>query len=256
MSFEDLVREALDAPFEGWDFSWIRKRSRVEKLPWHYPTEVARLARDARSMLDMGTGGGEVLARLKRRAPLTVATEGWAPNVPIAAQRLRPLGVHVVWEEGCPDNFANYGTRGRIPFANATFDLACNRHDAFFAPEVARVLRPGGTFITQQLDHHSYDDFYTALDLNPPDEPDSWLPRAQQQVEDAGLTTQRAERADEVQYFDDVGALIYYLRVVSWAVLGFDVESCMPALRRLHERMEREPLVVRQKRFLLVATKA
>jgi len=202
-------------------------------------------------MLDMGTGGGEVLSRLKARASLTVGTEAWPPNVPVASKRLRPLGIHVVWDEGTPDNFDGYGVKGRIPFRDAAFSLVCNRHDAFYAPEVARVLRPSGTFITQQLDHHSYDDFYRALELQPPDEPATWLPRAQNQVEDAGLKTLRAESADEVQYFDDVGALIYYLKVVSWAVLGFDVADCMPALRKLHERMQDEPLVIRQRRFLL-----
>ena len=255
MSFDSLLTEALEAPFEGWDFRWIRGRSRTAKLPWHYPTEVSNLAQTARAMLDMGTGGGEVLSRLERRAPVTVATEAWPPNVPLAAQRLRPLGIHVVWEEGTPDNFDGYGTRGRLPFTDAAFDLVCNRHDAFFAPEVARVLGRGGTFITQQLDHHSYDDFYAALELDAPDEPESWLPRARRQIEDAGLETLTAEAADELQYFDDIGALVYYLRVVSWAVLGFDPESCRPALERLHARMQASPLLIRQKRFLLVGRK-
>jgi hypothetical protein len=42
---------------------------------------------------------------------------------------------------------------------------------------------------------------------------------------------------------------------VSWAVLGFDVDACMDALRALHDRMQDEPLLIRQRRFLLVATK-
>ena len=253
--FESLVEEALSAPFEGWSFAWMRGRSRVDPLPWSYPREVERLAADAASMLDMETGGGEVLSRLKVRAPLTVATEAWPPNVPIAAERLRPLGIPVVWDDPAIDNFENYGVKARLPFRDSTFSLVCNRHGAFFGPEIARVLNAGGTFITQQLDHHSYDDFYTALELDRPDEPESWLHRAQRQTEEAGLTTSRAESAVERQYFDDVGALVYYLRAVRWAVLGFDVESCMPALRRLHHRMQDEPLLVRQRRFLLIASK-
>jgi hypothetical protein len=110
-------------------------------------------------------------------------------------------------------------------------------------------------FITQQLDHHSYDDFYTALEMQAPAEPESWLPRAKQQVEDAGLTAVAAQTAVERQHFDDVGALVYYLKVVSWAVLGFDIDACMAALRRLHERMQQEPLLIRQRRFLIIASK-
>jgi SAM-dependent methyltransferase len=38
-----------------------------------------------------------------------------------------------------------------LPLADATFDLVINRHESFDAREVQRVLRPGGTFITQQV---------------------------------------------------------------------------------------------------------
>jgi hypothetical protein len=71
--FDDLIREAMEAPIAGWDFSWIRDRSSVDRLPWHYGAVVARYAAGAQSMLDMGTGGGEVLSSLDVRAPTTVA---------------------------------------------------------------------------------------------------------------------------------------------------------------------------------------
>jgi SAM-dependent methyltransferase len=255
-SFEALIREALEAPFTGWDFSFLRSRSRVDPLPWSYSDVVGHLAGRASSMLDMGTGGGEVLSRLSHRAAFTVATEAWPPNVRVAARNLRPLGIPVVWDEAAADNFDNYGVGGRMPFRDGAFSLVSSRHEAFFAPEVARVLISGGTFVTQQLDRHSFDDFYVALDMEPPASPDSWLPRAIRQVEEAGLRTVRSEMAEEREYFDDVGALVYYLgKAVTWAVLGFDVDSCRPALRRLHDRMQEEPLRVRQRRFLLVAAK-
>lgn len=45
---------------------------------------------------------------------MTVATEAWPPNVPIAAARLRPLGIPVVQDEGAPDNTDSDRTqRGR-----------------------------------------------------------------------------------------------------------------------------------------------
>ena len=90
--FDELVTEAMDAPFSGWDFSWLDGRSRSEPLPWDYSVRVAALACTARTMLDMGTGGGEVLSRLPARANRTVATEAWPPNVPMAGRRLLPLG--------------------------------------------------------------------------------------------------------------------------------------------------------------------
>jgi hypothetical protein len=65
--FDELVTEALTAPFSGWDFSWLDRRSWTEPLPWDYGARVAALARGARTMLDMGTGGGEALSGLPDR---------------------------------------------------------------------------------------------------------------------------------------------------------------------------------------------
>jgi hypothetical protein len=90
---------------------------------------------------------------------MTVATEAWPPNVPIAAARLRPLGIPLVQDECAPDNIGQDNTeRGRLPFRDGAFALVANRHEAFLAAEVNRVLSPGGVFITQQTDFHSYDD--------------------------------------------------------------------------------------------------
>lgn len=88
----DLLEEAARTPFRGWDFSWLSDRISVEPPPWSFDDVVAGLIVHAGDMLDMGTGGGEWLISLPRRPPRTVATEAWKPNVPIAADRLLPLG--------------------------------------------------------------------------------------------------------------------------------------------------------------------
>ena len=192
-TFDELVREALDAPFSGWDFSWLAARPSAGPLPWSYRREVARRAAVAGALLDMGTGGGERLSRLSPRPRLTVATEAWPPNVPVAAARLRPLGIPVVQDEGAPDNAGQTGIdRGRLPFRDGVFGLVTRRHEAFWAAEVGRVLAPGGTFITEQVDFHSYDGLCALAGLDVPQEPDSWLPLARQQVQDAGLAVAAA----------------------------------------------------------------
>lgn len=254
-TFEQLVAEALDAPFSGWDFSWLAARSRAEPLPWSYAAEVARRADGAEAMLDMGTGGGERLSRLRLRPPRTVATEAWPPNVPVAARRLRPLGIGVVQDEGAPDNHAGQAGRGRLPFRDGAFQLVANRHEAFQAGEVSRVLAPGGAFVTQQVDMHTYDDLYRLLGLEVPEQPDGWLPLARQQMEAAGLALDAAMAGEERQYFHDVAAIIYYLRTVSWAIPEFTLGAFDGRLRRLHETSGAWPVTVRQRRFLVVATK-
>jgi hypothetical protein len=39
-SFDQLVALALDAPFSGWDFSWLNARATSAPLPWSYAGEV------------------------------------------------------------------------------------------------------------------------------------------------------------------------------------------------------------------------
>jgi SAM-dependent methyltransferase len=254
-SFDELVSEALSAPFSGWDFSWLTARSTPGKLPWSYQRELARRAA-ASSMLDMGTGGGELLAQLSPRPRQTVATEAWPPNVPVAGARLRPLGIPVVQDEGAPDNMAQDSTqRGRMPFRDGAFALVANRHEAFLATEVSRVLLPGGVFITQQVDFHSSDDLYRLLGLPIPGEPESWLPLARQQVQDAGLVVQAAVHGEERHLFHDVGAVVYYLRIVSWAIPEFSLDACAGQLRVAHETPELWPVPVRERRFMMIAAK-
>lgn len=205
----------------------------------------------------MGTGGGEFIGGLHPRAAFTVADEAWPPNVPIAASNLRIHGIPVVQDEGAPDNMDATGdpTRGRLPYRSEAFDVVLNRHESFRAAEVDRVLRTGGTFITQQVDFRTYDDLYEALQLRPPEEEPSWLPLAVSQLAAAGLDVADAQQGEEIQSFRDVGAFVWYLQSVNWAIPEFDLEKCDAALRRLHERLHKAPLLVRQRRFLVVAVK-
>ena len=82
-------------PFEGWDFSHLQGRMHEDQLSWDYTSIVREALPGAASLLDMGTGGGEFLSSLEPLPPNTHATEGYAPNVPVARARLEPLGIQV-----------------------------------------------------------------------------------------------------------------------------------------------------------------
>jgi SAM-dependent methyltransferase len=255
--FDELVTEALAAPFSGWDFSWLDRRSWTEPLPWDYSSRVAALARSARTMLDMGTGSGEALSGLPYRAPRTIATEAWPPNVPVAGRRLLPLGIPVIQDEAARDNMDQNGVNdgGRLPFRDGSLDLICNRHESFLAPEVSRVLAPGGTFVTQQVDYHDHDDLAQILEIETPDEPDSWIGPAERQVTGAGLVIEEAARADQRTRFDDIAAVVFYLKAVSWSIPGYSFEKYRDRLRALYEDASAWPVVTSGHRFLLVASK-
>lgn len=50
--------------FKGWDFSYIAGRNSTCQLPWDYKSIVTSHMNHSKTMLDMGTGGGELLLSL------------------------------------------------------------------------------------------------------------------------------------------------------------------------------------------------
>lgn len=250
--FDALLAEALATPTEGWDLTRYGDRLTSTRPPWDYWAMVAELSAGVAAMLDMGTGGGELLAALGGpRPPLTVATESWAPNVSVAARRLRPLGIAVVHAEGAPDNDAQSPDErcGRLPFRDGAFGLVVSRHEAFHALQVARVLAPGGTFLTQQVGW-SYDDLHELVGAAWPGPSRVTRGLLEGQARDAGLWVEAGGEAEVAQVFADVGALAWYLRQIPWAVAGFDVRRDAARLRAVHERISATgPASVRMRQF-------
>jgi len=256
-SFDDLVAEAQARPLVGWDFSWLGDRISTVPLAWDFEDILLRHARRSPDMLDMGTGGGEFLAALPHRPSRTVATEAWPPNFDVAGAKLRPLGVTVVAVEASPDNLDQEPNeqRGRLPFPSGSFALIANRHESFVASEVARVLIPGGVFVTQQIGG-DYGDFYDALELPRPQRRVLDLRLARAQVEAAGLRVLDGAVGAELTAFADVGAFAWYLKAIPWIIEGFAISTHRERLERLHARIqEREPITVRLSAFWLEATK-
>ena len=154
--------EAAAVPVEGWDFSWFDGRATEERPSWGYARLVADRMALAGAALDLQTGGGEVLATVPEPPRLLVATESWAPNVAVAARNLGPLGASVV---AAADTAA-------LPFRAASFDLVVSRHPVRTRwDDIARVLRPGGTFLSQQIGAGTNRELTEAI-MGPPQRPD------------------------------------------------------------------------------------
>ncbi|WP_369233543.1 class I SAM-dependent methyltransferase [Streptomyces sp. R21] len=248
-TFEDLVAEAEAAPVDGWDFSWFEGRATEERPSWGYARAMGeRLAR-ASAALDIDTGGGEVLASAPKLPRLTVATEGWPPNVAKATALLHPRGAVVV---ASPQD-------APLPFADGAFDLVISRHPVrAHWDEIARVLRPGGTYFSQHVGPASVFELVEYfLGPQPEEARNSRHPeRARAAAEAAGLEVVdlRSERL-RIEFFD-IGAVVHFLRKVIWMVPGFTVDQYRPQLRALHEEIEKKgPFVAHSARFLVEARK-
>ena len=219
-------------PFTGWDFGHLDGRWSRESPPWSYEERVRSLMPTAASVLDLGTGGGEKLLEFRDILPPRVAaTEGYAPNLRLARQRLEPLGVEVAKSET-----ALYD---ELPFESDSFDLVIDRHSGFNIAEIERVLAPGGTFLTEQVDGNNFGDLSAAFDCQQP-----WtfftLEWVLAQIAQTDLVVEMAQEWTGVTTFCDVGAIVYYLRAVPWTVESFGVERHLVYLQKLQRRLERE----------------
>lgn len=240
--------EAAAASVDGWDFSWLDGRATEQRPSWGYQRLMSsRLARVS-AALDIQTGGGEVLAEAQTFPPTMAAVEPWPPNAALATKLLHPRGVVVV---AVPDEAA-------LPFADRAFDLVTSRHpNTVWWTEIARVLRPGGTYLAQHIGPATVAEL-TEFFIGP--QPQAWARRDPEseraQAESAGLqiVDMRLERLR--QEFFDIGAVVYFLRKVIWTVPDFTVERYRRRLRELHERIETEgPFVAHATRVLVDARK-
>jgi SAM-dependent methyltransferase len=245
-SFEELLDEGAGAPVEGWDFSWFAGRASEERPPWRFAELLSGRLAAASSALDLETGGGEVLAwalgRAGRRPPRCAATESWPPNLELAHARLGAFGVAVLVAGG-----------DALPVADSSFELVTSRHPvATHWGEIARVLRPGGAYLSQQIGAGSNRELYE-LFLGPqPPSPRRTAARARAEAAAAGLVVSDLREATLRVEFRDVAAVVAFLRKVIWTVPGFSVQTHRDRLAELHGMILRDGSFVCHSRRLLV----
>ena len=233
---------------KGWDFSHINGRYEEEnRLPWDYEAIIRSALGDEMKLLDYDTGGGEFLLSLHHPYENTAATEGYPPNVELCRERLLPLGI----------DLRECGDAAQIPFDDGSFDIIINRHGDFYPPEIGRLLRPGGLFITQQVGSDN-DRELVEMVLPHTGKP---FPHANLREQtagflDAGFEILQAEEAFGPISFYDVGAFVWFARIIEWEFPGFSVERCFDRLLRLQETIERDGRIVgTTHRYLIVARK-
>lgn len=242
--FERLIAEAQSQKFSGWDFSWLKDRLVVEAPPWDYRHEVVKEFHMIKSLLDLGTGGGEFLSSLGSLPEQTYVTEGYPPNAAIARNKLRPLGVGVI-RTFAEDNTAK-PQAGALPLRTESLDMVIDRHESFVASEVYRVLKRGGIFLTQQVGSANYPELNEFLGA--PKTEAVWdLQVARQQIREAGLSVTAGREARLEARFRDVGAVVFHLLAVPWQLEGFTVNGYLDKLKELHR------LIIRNGGFRVTA---
>ncbi|MBO4573449.1 MAG: methyltransferase domain-containing protein [Clostridia bacterium] len=237
------------AHIKGWDFSHIHGRYEEleDTIPWDYDAIVKAVLKPDMKLLDYDTGGGEYLLSLKHPYKNTAATEGYPPNVELCKKRLLPLGIDL---KECSD-------AAHIPFFDGSFDIIIDRHGDFCPSEIKRLIKSGGLFITQQVGASNDRDLVKAVlpDALPPF-PNNVLSEQKKAFEDQGFEILKADEAFFPISFYDVGAFVWFARIICWEFPDFSVDNCFDRLLKIHETIERcGKFSGTAHRFLIVAKK-
>ncbi len=233
--------------FKGWDFTHITDRWENEKLLWNYDSIVRKYLKKSHLLLDMGTGGGEFLLSLNHTYHLTYATEGYLPNFELCKKTLEPLGVKLEYVDS--DNILN--------FSSNKFDVVINRHEEFDLTEVNRVLKSGGYFITQQVGIKNGNDLTKKVlgEFTPVFSThhfDTYLAK----LKDFGYEILFSNEMFPKIKFYDVGALVYYAKIIEWEFPNFSVENHFDNLCKCQHEVEENGYVSgTEHRFIIVCRK-
>jgi len=139
------------------------------------------------------------------------------------------LGVEVA---AVPDDKA-------LPLADNHFELITNRHESYALPEVFRLLKLGGRFLTQQVG--SLDCIQINQFLNAPVDSDvgDWtLENEIKEFQNTGLLIERAEEALLDSHFYDIGAVLFFLKIIEWQIPEFTPQRYHEPLLLMHRHIE------------------
>lgn len=251
MNYDELIeswKKEEEYVFVGWNFSHLKDRVKIEPLPWKYKQVIKSYMDNKKIMLDMGTGGGEFLLSLNPTPGNTFATEGYPPNVKLSTVNLSPFGIEVrqVYEDTA------------LPFPEETFDIIINRHEYFCPKEVKRILKPQGVFITQQVGGRNNKELSKFLLGDYPNiiSFDFNLKTNLKVIEAAGLKVLQKDEYFPVSRYYDIGALVYYCKIIQWEFPNFSVERCLEPLLKLQKILEEKGYIESiEHRFFIVAIK-
>lgn len=232
----------------GWDFS--RMRTKRAPVPWDYYDVVRQFLANTDCVLDIGTGGGELFLTL---APCFRKGIGIDVSTEMIEQALRNKQIQKI-----PNVHFKVMDGNHLEFADAEFEIVLNRHCDVNVSETARVLRPQGHFITQQVGYRNTLNILKAFGWTPASFGDGWW----QPVEELATTFEQsscrvvAKAEYDVRYwFCDVESLVFWLKAVPLPE-PFDVEKHWEDVNHiLQEYSTRQGIETNEHRELLIIEK-
>lgn len=239
-----LEEEVISRRAKG--FSYLDGKWDADELPWNYRDMVGNYLKDTDMLLDLDTRDGEFLLTLDHPFYLTGIAEGFDHNYELCKVELEPLGITVK---------KILGSKG-LPYEDNMFDVVHNRNGSFDADEVWRVLKPGGYFITQQIDgRNDFDLSRRLIKGYQPAFPDYNLAMGLDLLRDRFDIIERDQAGVDVRFYD-VRSVIAFANLAQEEFPNFSVEESLEELMDLHRELGEVGYIrATQYRFIIVARK-
>ncbi|KAB2441439.1 class I SAM-dependent methyltransferase [Bacillus luti] len=128
----------------GWDFSKIK--CEIVGETWDFYGEVKERCKPADILLDIGTGGGENVLNIASSAKLVIGIDNSKGMIETA---------HFNLEKSDVQNVEFFQMDSKVlTFPHDHFYIASSCHAPFVASELAKVMKKGAFFLTQQVSEH------------------------------------------------------------------------------------------------------
>ncbi|MGZ7149359.1 class I SAM-dependent methyltransferase [Bacillus sp. BC08] len=128
----------------GWDFSKVKCETVGDT--WDFYSEVKERCKLSQILLDVGTGGGENVLNIASAAKFLIGIDNSNSMIETAHSNLRKSDVKNV-------EFLQMDSEA-LTFLSSYFDIASSCHAPFIASELAKVMKKGALFLTQQVSEH------------------------------------------------------------------------------------------------------
>ena len=236
----------------GWDFAGVNSESDVSEAPYDYVDTVKEYLSGEEYLLDLGTGGGEVLISLSGMVDRSWGIDLDDEMIQTARRNLGRSGRDNV-EFLVADSES-------LPFQDELFDVVICRQAPFCPDEVQRVLKNGCVFVTQQVRENDKINIKRAFERGQSYGRglDELYIDSLKKLEASGFTVLRTEKFDVTTYLESVKDLI---KLLKWSPIIPDFDVARRKDRKSLEIIERKygtskGIRTNTSRFLLIARNA
>lgn len=135
--------------------------------------------------------------------------------------------------------------------------MIINRHREFDAPELHRLIKDNGIFVMEQVGGDNDADLVQmVLPSTEKTFPHLNLKEQREVFEKAGFQILKVEEVFRPITFYDVGAFVWFARIVEWEFPDFSVDKCFENLLKMQQIIEKDREITGTiHRYLIVAKK-